>query len=474
MNLAILQPVPDARAARCPYRHDVAALAAALRARGHNVTLTILETCDESAVAAAAGGARPACQVVAGRPDLVFLYIESLAADLAVRMAGVIAQVHGSPLVPFGPHASRRPDECLSLPGAEAVAIGPTDLVAPDYVATRAGLDYLRTPGFWIKCETGIMRNPLPRAPEPPADAPLPARDLYPSDRLVDPAGFAEVRVARGGEAGAATADAPAQTPPGGPCWPPTAAWPVRHRPVESVILEMLQMADALLDLGGFRIDNERWASSLAWLAAFAERYARQVGMPLRTTLYAPDVSPQAAALLARAGCEEVRLPLGSGTALIRHDVLGLNVSAEAAEAAVAALRGAGVRAVACVEIGTPYETPTSLEQTVEFLRRLDPDRVEAAMHYPAPGTPSDRIARENGWLVPDPASAHLAGRPAVALPRLSADDLVTAREELPFAVLRPRIVPLIRLGRRVRIGNRGTLYDLVVKPFLAPPVRRR
>jgi radical SAM superfamily enzyme YgiQ (UPF0313 family) len=243
---------------------------------------------------------------------------------------------------------------------------------------------------------------------------------------------------------------------------------------VESVLVEMLQMADALLDLGGFRIDNQRWASSPPWLAAFAERYARQVGMPLRTTLHALDVSPQIAALLARAGCEEVRLPLGSGTTLIRNDVLGLNVSAEAAEAAFAALRTAGVRAVACVEIGTPYETPTSLEQTVEFLRRLDPDRVEAAMHYPAPGTPSDRIARENGWLVPDAAAAHLAGRPAVALPRLSADDLVTACEELPFAVLRPRIVPLIRLSRRVRIGNRGTLYELVVKPFLAPPIRRR
>jgi hypothetical protein len=465
MNLAIFQPVPDARAARCPYRHDVAALAAALRARGHSVTLTILETCDESAVAAAAGG---------GRPDLVFIYIESLAADLAVRIAGAIAQVHGSPLVPFGPHASWRPDECLSLPGAEAVAVGPTDLVAPDYVATRAGLDYLRTPGFWIKCETGIMRNPLPRASEPPADAPLPARDLYPSDRLVDPAGFAEVRVARGGEAGAADPGAAAPGAPGRPCWPPTAAWPVQHRPVESVLVEMLQMADALLDLGGFRIGNERWASSPAWLAAFAERYARQVGMPLRTTLYAPDVSPQVAALLARAGCEEVRLPLGSGTTLIRNDVLGLNVSAAAAEAAVAALRGADVRAVACIEIGTPYETPTSLEQTVEFLRRLGPDRVEAAMHYPVPGTPSDRIARENGWLVPDAAAAHLAGRPAVALPRLSADDLVTACEELPFAILRPRIVPLIRLSRRVRIGNRGTLYELVVKPFLAPPMRRR
>ena len=466
MNLAIFQPVTDTRGGRSPFRHEVASLAAALRACGHSVTLTLIAAGDDAALAAAADGARP---------DLIFIHIESLAVDLAIRVAGVLAQVHGVPLVPFGPHASWRPDECLSLPGAEAVAIGPADLVAPAYVATRAGLDYLRTPGFWIKGETGVMRNPLPRPPDSAADSPLPARDLYPSDLLVDSAGFADVRVARGGEGGVPAAGDRGPAPAAAHTyWPPTAAWPVLHRPVESVVAEMFQMAEVLLDLGGFRIGNERWLSSPGWLGAFAERYARRVRLPLRTTLWAADVTPQAAAILARAGCEEARIPIGSGTALIRHDVLGLSITAGAAEAAFAALRGAGVRTVACVEIGTPYETPASLEQTVAFLRRLQPDRVEATLHYPAPGTPSDGVARENGWLVPDAAAAHLAGKPAVALPQLSEDDLVTACEELPYAVLRPGLAPLIRLSRRVRIGSRGTLYDWVVKPFLAPPVRPR
>ncbi|MBM4020109.1 MAG: hypothetical protein FJ288_17620, partial [Planctomycetes bacterium] len=237
MNVAIIQPVPapsarlagaaprqarPARAApaggwRLPYRFDVAALAAALRARGHNVSLTILDTCDESALAAQ------------GRPEIAFIYIEGLAADLAVRLAGTLAAVHGAPLVPFGPHASYRPDDCLSLPGAEAVLVGPADLAAAEYLARRTGLDHARTPGFWVKCAGGVMRNPPPHPPASLARSPPPARDLYPTDLLVDAAGFAEVHAARGGEADGAAPPAAggARVPPPAPaepCWPPTAA----------------------------------------------------------------------------------------------------------------------------------------------------------------------------------------------------------------------------------------------------------
>ncbi|MGB2755115.1 MAG: hypothetical protein WBE00_08430, partial [Phycisphaerae bacterium] len=77
------------------------------------------------------------------------------------------------------------------------------------------------------------------------------------------------------------------------------------------------------------------------------------------------------------------------------------------------------------------------------------------------------------GWLVGDPAAAYRDGRPALALPALSEDDLVTAREAIPYAVHRPRAAALIRLARRAKIGKGRTLYELVVKPFLGPPVRR-
>ena len=461
MDLVILQPVADARAAKRAYRYEAAVLAAALRERGHAVSLAVVTPADEADLAAA---------MVEVRPGLVLIYIEALAADVAARAAGAVASALGAPLIPFGPHARLCPDRCLSLPGAEAVAVGPADFTIPSYIEARgSSVDSLRTPGFWVKCETGVMRNPPPPPPDDLAAAPMPARDLYSSEQMLDSAGFAPVTVARGGEAQTAGRPAPER-----PEQPMVAAWPLRHRPVDACIEEMRRVAEAQLDLGGWRIGNSRWVSLPGWLSDFADRYRKKIGLPIRTTLHAPDVKDQAARLLARAGCEEVTVPVGSASNLIRNEVLGMDVPAGAVVKAFSALRRAGVRTVARVQVGAPYETAVTLDETTALLGRLEPDRVEAVLHYPEPGSRAERIARENGWLVPDPAAAHLAGEAAVVPPSLSADAIAAACEFLPYLVHRPRIVPLLRLARRVRIGRRGTAYDLILKPFLAPPVRRK
>ena len=461
MNLVILQPVADARAAERAYRDEIAVLAAALRQCGHTVSLAVVTPDGETDVAAT---------MAEVRPDLVLVHIEALAADVAARAAGAVASALGAPLIPFGPHARLCPDRCLSLPGAEAVAVGPADAVVPAYIEARASsVDSLRTPGFWVKCETGVMQNPPPPPPDDLAAAPSPARDLYRSEQTLDSAGFAPVTVARGGEARAA-----GRGEPQAPARPAAAAWPVRHRPVDACIAEMRRVAETQLDLGGWRVGNERWTSSPAWLSDFADRYHKKIGLPIRTTLHAPDVKDKAASLLAHAGCEEVTVPVGSASNLIRNEVLGMDAPEGAVVKAFSALRRAGIRTVARVQVGAPYETHVTLDETTALLGRLEPDRIEAVLHYPAPGSEAERIARENGWLVPDPAAAHLAGRPAVVLPSFPADDLATACELLPYVVHRPQIVPLLRLARRVRIGRCGTAYDLLLKPFLVPPVRRK
>ncbi|MCX5649385.1 MAG: hypothetical protein NTX40_09875 [Planctomycetota bacterium] len=459
MRVLLVQSAADLDAQRNPYRHEVALLGAVLRARGHDASLLILESCDEAALDAALTGTAP---------DAVALYVESLSADLARRIADSLARITGAQLLLFGPHPARCPDDCLSMSGVQAVAISPADRAIPAYLdAPHEGLEHLKTPGLWIKCESGIMRNAPVRPPESLSDSPPPARDLYLSDLVLDSGGYAEVCVARGGETRQAAAPVPVPTPQ------PAAPWPVIHRPLRAILQEMFNLAEEHIDMAGFRITNPRWVSAPEWLAKFADAYARDVALPFRTVLAPRDVTDAVAPLLARAGCEEVLIEVGSGSTLIRNDILDLEVSAGDLAAAFAALRRAGVRSAARVEIGAPYETPASLDETLLMLNRLAPDRVEAVLHFPAPGTRAYAAARENGWLVGDPAAAYRAGRPALALPALSEDDLITARETVPYAVHRPRTAALIRLARRAKIGKGRTFFELVVKPFLGPPIRR-
>jgi len=462
MRLLIIQPVADVRTKQHPYRHAIALLAAVLRRQNHRVSLLVVGPGDDALLASA---------VTDLSPLSILMYVDSLAADPAYHVAEKLQGIRAVPLIVFGPHATLCPNDCLSMGGVEAVAIGPADASVPEYLQAHGkGPEFVRTPGLWVNCETGVMRNPPARPPQSLDDQPLPARDLYPD--LLDSAGYAEVRVARGGEAGSCP-DEPALPADVAAAWSAPAAWPVRLRTASSVLAEMALLAHEHLDIGGFRLTNERWASALPWLEEFAPRYRKDIGIPLRTALHAPDVSDRAAALLKQAGCEEVRVRVGSGSAFIRNEILGLPASTEELEAAFGAMRGAGLRTAAHVEVGAPYETAVTLEETAALLGRLQPDRVEAALHWPAPGSPSHAVARENGWLVPDAVTAHLAGKPSLALPSLSEDQLVTAAECLPYQVVRPRIVPLIRMARRVRIGKRRTLYEVLVRQFLAPPVKR-
>jgi anaerobic magnesium-protoporphyrin IX monomethyl ester cyclase len=458
--------MPPAWPGRRAYRDEVAVLAAALRRRGHAVKLLYFDRSVESDLGAT---------IAAGQPDLLLLYAEALTTDLAVMTAGVAASTCGAPLVAFGPHARLRPDDCLSLVGAEAAAVGPADFSIPEYLASRRNSpDSARTPGMWVKCETGIMRNLPPKPPASLDDQPLPARDLYLSEETLDPAGFAYVGAARGGEDVAAAAPGPPGAGPPMPgAWSPTGGWPVLHRSLDAVLDEMAAVSDAQIDLEGWRIGNERWTASPEWLAGFAARYPKEIALPLRTALYAPDITARTSDLLAQAGCREVAVMVGSGSTFIRNEILGLSMTAESIADAFSTLRGAGIPSVARVQIGAPYETAVTLDETARLLTRLGPDRIEAVLHFPTPGSPSWKIARENGWLVSDPAAAHMSGRPAVAIRSLSEEELIAACELLPYRVHRPRLVPLLRLARRVRIGRYGTAYDLVVKPMLAPPLRR-
>jgi hypothetical protein len=462
VRILIVQPVADPAPGRSPYRHEVALVGARLVRPGSSVALAVFRTSDEAALKAA---------IAEARPEAILLYVETLAVDLAFRIAESLREMQSATLLLFGPYARQSPDEALSRPGVEAVAVGPADLCLPRFLETPAAAsERLQVRGMWVNCASGVMRNPPPPPPANLKREPPPARELYGLHPVLDPAGFAEVCVSRGGQAGP---KAPLRPQPEA-AWPGPTPWPVLHRPVEAVLAEMAALAGVQLDLVGFFVTNDRWAAAPWYLRDFAARYPTEIDLPLRTTLHAPDVTVEAAQHLARAGCEEARLVVGSGSTLIRSDILGLEATPEQFRAAFAVLARAGIRSVARVEIGAPYETRLTLRETVRFLRELDPDRVEAVLHWPEPGSASFEAARENGLLVPDPAGAYLDGRPALALPGLTEQEVLTACEAVPYAVHRPRTAALIRAARRVKVGKRRTLYDLVLRPLLGPPLRKR
>ncbi len=108
--------------------------------------------------------------------------------------------------------------------------------------------------------------------------------------------------------------------------------------------------------------------------------------------------------------------------------------------------------------IGLPGETPETIEETIEFAKRVDPYSIQVSLAAPYPGTQLYEEAERAGWLVVKDPSAlveeHGVQVPALSYPELSAADMHEALERFYRSFyMRPR--PILRIVRdMVRDGR--------------------
>ncbi|NIA22492.1 MAG: hypothetical protein GWP05_11145, partial [Anaerolineaceae bacterium] len=176
--------------------------------------------------------------------------------------------------------------------------------------------------------------------------------------------------------------------------------------------------------------------------------------------------------LLKQAGCYEVELEVLSGSDFIRNDIFNLDLSDRQIIRAFAACREAGLKTRAMVQIGLPYDTVVTIEQTGKLLRRAGTDAVEVQVYYPLPGTKAYELCHENGWLSGRDAAAHFAGQSTLDMPGLDASTIKRYTTLLPHLVRHPKAWPALMKLERIHLGRRS-LADLVA-PLLGQRWSRR
>ncbi len=134
--------------------------------------------------------------------------------------------------------------------------------------------------------------------------------------------------------------------------------------------------------------------------------------------------------LMARAGCRRITWAVESGSEVLLWRV-GKRTQCAAAERALAWARAAGIRSEASFIIGLPGETEETIQQTIAFAKRLNPDQVTFDLAVPRPGTPFWEQATLKQWLRPGARwqDGDACGPAIVEYPGLSAAGLERARE---------------------------------------------
>lgn len=136
---------------------------------------------------------------------------------------------------------------------------------------------------------------------------------------------------------------------------------------------------------------------SRSWFAEFAELYAARVGVPYCAHVRAEMVTEEAAELLAMSGCRAVNLGIEAGSERVRRQLLDRPMTDEEIVGACERLHAVGVKVVAPNIIGIPGTTLEEELATIQLNQRARPDHPSVSIFQPYPGTRLAELAQGMG-----------------------------------------------------------------------------
>jgi anaerobic magnesium-protoporphyrin IX monomethyl ester cyclase len=168
-------------------------------------------------------------------------------------------------------------------------------------------------------------------------------------------------------------------------------------------------------------------------------------------------IDPALARAMHRAGCRGISFGVESGVQQILDNVRK-GTTVEQGATAIAVAREAGIQTLAHFILGLPGETRQTIDQTIAYAKRIDPDWAQFYAATPLPGTQFHEQSRRAGSL-PIAASwdRFELNVPLISTPALSSVELGRARRRA-YAEFYLRPVMLRRVLSQIRPGQVGVL----------------
>jgi radical SAM superfamily enzyme YgiQ (UPF0313 family) len=111
-------------------------------------------------------------------------------------------------------------------------------------------------------------------------------------------------------------------------------------------------------------------------------------------------------------------------------DAMGKGISLGQVMRAFQWTKEIGMMAVVGVILGSPNETKESARETIDFVKRLNPDDVGYYIATPYPGTPMYDFVKEKGWLKVTDFDKYDTATPIFELPTMTMQELKEIRDK--------------------------------------------
>lgn len=130
-----------------------------------------------------------------------------------------------------------------------------------------------------------------------------------------------------------------------------------------------------------------------------------------------------------KAGCWVIGFGIESGNQEML-DKMKKRAKLEDAERAIALCKKYGIKTYGLFLIGLPWETRQTVEQTIDFAKKLNPSFLDFNIAYPLPGTEYYRLAKEMNLFDDKNLSKGDYARPIVRTLSMSTEELIGYRKK--------------------------------------------
>ena len=167
---------------------------------------------------------------------------------------------------------------------------------------------------------------------------------------------------------------------------------------------------------------------------------ARKIDLPWDCQTRVDQVSREVLAEMRETKCQQVFFGVESGCQEIL-DAVKKRTTVEQNAKAIKLAKEAGLFVAISIMIGYPGETKDMLEQTLDFIRKTEPDDVYLCVATPYPGTELRRLVEEMGLKMSTDWGLYDTVTPVFENPLLPAEDILKLRKEFYDSFYSPKYV---------------------------------
>ena len=321
-----------------------------------------------------------------------FTGLSRYAPDLyeAIRIAKDIAP--NATAVLGGPHATALPEEALANSLADVLVYGEGELTVldvADAVHRDARLDDV--PGLYVRKNGQVAATPTRPFIEDLDTLPFPAYHLLPHmPRYIDALGQAASMFTRRGCPGNCLYCQPVLERLFGK--------KVRARGAHRVLDEM-QLLQQLYGVSTVLIRDDTFCSRESYLKEFADEYDRRgMRMEWHGQARVNELTDSKMQYLRRTRCRALCFGFETGSQRML-DLYRKHTSLEQAYRAADLCKRDGILVLAAIMLGGPTEAEADADETIRFVKRIDPDVLDPHIVTPTPGSDLFYTSQSGGLL---------------------------------------------------------------------------